>query len=169
MYLLKGALKGALKGLVLCSLLGLVGGCVPGADTMDLASGKTLDRNELRGKWVLINYWAEWCKPCVTEIPEFNRLTRQGDPDLRVLGANYDGVEGQALLKQIAHMQIAFDVFASDPAPRLGFERPRVLPTTYILDRQGRVARILLGPQTLEGINRALAELRRGNITLNEY
>ena len=47
----------------------------------------------LKGQWVVINYWARWCKPCVKEIPELNKLNQQ-HTDITVLGVNYDGATG---------------------------------------------------------------------------
>jgi len=48
----------------------------------------TFHSADYRGQWVVINYWAEWCKPCIKEIPELNGLDRR--EGYRVLGANFD-------------------------------------------------------------------------------
>ena len=60
--------------------------------------GRKVAAEQLEGQWLVINYWAEWCKPCRTEIPELNRLAvaleGQG---ARVLGVNFDALQGEAL------------------------------------------------------------------------
>lgn len=121
-----------------------------------MVSGKPLSRSDLQGRWVFINYWAEWCKPCVAEIPEINRFAKQEGVRVRVLGVNYDGTVGRELSAQVDKMGIAFDVLVEDPAQRFGFERPQVLPATYVLDEQGRVSQVLLGPQTVASLRAVL-------------
>ena len=117
--------------------------------------------SELRGRWVVINYWAEWCKPCIKEIPELNELAREYQ-DLAVVGVNFDGAVGEELADQISQLGIAFPVLAEDPAARLGIPRPAVLPTTLILDPQGRLAQTLVGPQTLESLADAVGQSSDG-------
>ena len=117
--------------------------------------------SELRGRWTVINYWAEWCKPCIKEIPELNELAREY-PDLAVVGVNFDGAAGEELADQISQLGIAFPVLAEDPAARLGIPRPAVLPTTLILDPQGKLAQTLVGPQTLESLAQAVGQSSDG-------
>lgn len=102
---------------------------------------------ELQGQWVVVNYWAQWCKPCIEEIPELNALDADHD-DIAVLGVNYDGATGEALASQIEALGVAFPTLPSDPAELLGQPRPSVLPTTFILDPQGTLTASLVGPQT---------------------
>ena len=101
-----------------------------------------------QGHWRIVNYWAVWCGPCREEIPELNRLHEE--TDLVVLAVNYDGKHGEELASQAATMNIGFRMLAQDPAPGLGVERPRVLPTTLLVDPAGRVTDTLVGPQTQE-------------------
>jgi thiol-disulfide isomerase/thioredoxin len=109
----------------------------------------TLQLGELRGSWVVVNYWAEWCKPCIREIPELNALDREY-PGVRVLGVNYDGASGEDLQRQLVALDVQFPTLPSDPAPQLGTTRPAVLPTTLILNPEGELVETLVGPQTLE-------------------
>jgi thiol-disulfide isomerase/thioredoxin len=106
---------------------------------------------DFHGQWVVVNYWAKWCKPCIKEIPELNALNRDY-PQVNVLGVNYDGASGEQLATQIQELKIGFPILASDPAVDLGLSRPVVLPTTLILNRAGEVTEILVGPQTLESL-----------------
>lgn len=103
--------------------------------------------DSLRGQWVVINYWAQWCKPCIEEIPELNALD-QAHADIAVLGVNFDGAEGEALAEQEQALGVGFPTLGDDPSERLGQPRPSVLPTTFILDPQGELVASLVGPQT---------------------
>jgi len=102
------------------------------------------------GQWRVVNYWAIWCTPCREEIPELNALDRE--TPLVVLAINYDGVTGEQLRTQAATLGIAFGQLETDPGPALGVPRPRVLPTTLLVDPQGHVTDTLVGPQTREGL-----------------
>jgi len=115
-----------------------------------------LQLDTLRGQWVVINYWAIWCKPCIQEIPELNHLDKlQG---VSVLGVNYDGVAGEELRQQVDKLGISFPVLTTDPATQLGIERPVVLPTTLILDPEGQLRETLVGPQTLQSLSAATGQ-----------
>jgi len=122
------------------------------ADT-DQSGDTTL--SEFRGQWLVINYWAQWCAPCIEEIPELNALAT-ARPDIQVLGVNFDGAEGEDLAQQERELGVAFRTLASDPAAELGIERPNVLPTTLLVNPEGSVATSMVGPQTLESLQRAL-------------
>lgn len=121
--------------------------CSPSQDSRD--DGLRLD--ELRGQWVVINYWATWCKPCIQEIPELNALARQY-PGVTVLGVNFDGSRGEELARQVGELGIEFATLEEDPAAALGTDRPSVLPTTLVLGPDGELRATLVGPQTLESL-----------------
>lgn len=126
--------------------------CGGGSGTAD-----PMNLDQLRGQWVVINYWAQWCKPCIKEIPELNKLNRQYR-QVTVLGVNYDGATGQELDLQLEKLGIAFTTLPGDPARQLGVPRPVVLPTTLILDPQGQLHATLVGPQTLESLAQATGQ-----------
>jgi thiol-disulfide isomerase/thioredoxin len=108
----------------------------------------------LQGQWVVINYWAQWCAPCIKEIPELNRLD-QDYTGVTVVGVNYDGTNGEELELQRQKLGVTFASLESDPAAQLGIPRPVVLPTTLILDPTGRLVATLIGPQTLASLVQA--------------
>ena len=116
-----------------------------------------INLEQLRGQWLVINYWAQWCKPCIKEIPELNNLNQQYR-QVTVLGVNYDGATGPELELQLEKLGIAFATLPGDPARQLGVPRPVVLPTTLILDPQGQLHATLVGPQTLESLAQATGQ-----------
>ena len=100
-------------------------------------------------QWNVINYWAIWCKPCREEIPELNQLNQI--ENVVVLGVNFDGKVGEALISDAVDLGIAFDII-DDPASNLNISRPSVLPTTLVLSPEGTLVATLVGPQTAESI-----------------
>lgn len=121
------------------------------------ASAPDAKLEDLRGQWVVINYWAQWCKPCIKEIPELNALDRRYDK-VTVLGVNYDGATGAELEQQRQQLGVEFGSL-QDPAAQLGVPRPVVLPTSLIIDPNGTVAATLVGPQTEQALAAATQQL----------
>jgi len=109
------------------------------------------------GRWVVINYWAEWCAPCREEIPELNRLDREYGDEVLVLGVNYDGLTGERLSALAEEMGIEFTLLEADPRQRWGEPQPSVLPSTLIVNPQGELDDVLVGPHDFESFSRALA------------
>ena len=116
---------------------------------------------EAQGKWLIINYWATWCGPCRSEIPELNQLDKRlSAHNAKILGVNFDGLQGEALAAAAKELGIEFSVLATDPAERLGIARSAVLPITHIVDPQGQVRMSLPGEQHAEGLLRELNKLQ---------
>ena len=104
-------------------------------------------------RWLVVNYWAEWCSPCRDEMPVLNELHhgRVGH-GLIVLGVNWDGFQGAKLTEMISNMDIKFPVLQADPYQRWGYDRPLQLPMTVLITPERAVAHILMGPQTQDTI-----------------
>ncbi|MEX6500946.1 TlpA family protein disulfide reductase [Pseudomonas zhanjiangensis] len=123
-------------------------------------SGRKVPAGRLEGQWLVINYWAEWCAPCRTEIPELNALDRQLGDWASVVGVNFDGLQGAQLSGAVQALGIEFTVLAQDPSARFGLPRPQVLPATFIVDDRGRLRERLVGEQTAAGLSERLAALQ---------
>ena len=146
--------SGALTLALLC-LLGLAA-CSPG-DQVRLADGSGVQFDHWEGRWLVINYWAEWCAPCWKEIPELNLLhAERSQTGAVVLGVNYDGISGEALATLVEEMEIEFPVLVEDPRGRWAVEQPSVLPSTLIINPDGELAQILVGPQHYEDLIAAI-------------
>ncbi|MHB0764415.1 TlpA family protein disulfide reductase [Stutzerimonas sp. NM35] len=150
-------IKRSLMGLSLLACLALAG-CSEdwGLDQ----HGAQVTAQQLDGQWLVINYWAEWCGPCRTEIPELNALD-DAHGDITVLGVNFDGLQGEELAAAATDLGIDFRVLSLDPAERLDLPRSAVLPVTYLVDSAGKVRQRLVGEQTAEGLQAQLQELRQ--------
>ena len=116
-----------------------------------------LEIRDFRNEWLVVNYWASWCKPCIKEIPELNKL-HQSRKDITVVGVNYDGMSGEELTIESSKLGINFPNLSSDPSSALETSRPIVLPTTMIVDKKLKLRDKLIGPQTLESISFSIME-----------
>ncbi len=148
----------------LLAMVALLLGCSPEksqqADTdYALLSGETLSFAELKGKIVLINYWAEWCSPCREEIPELNALQKDFADQVVVLGVNFDGITGESLQQQATNMGIAFPLLLDDPRSEFGVGPSGVLPETLVINRRGEFQQLLMGPQSLADLQHIVASM----------
>lgn len=112
----------------------------------------------------MINYWAEWCGPCRTEIPELNALADQlKNKNIGVFGVNFDNVQGEELKSASEKLGIKFTVLAQDPSELFELPRSEALPVTYIIDNKGKVREQLMGEQTAAGVVARLEALQAAN------
>lgn len=111
--------------------------------TLNDVNGKPRSLSEFRGKWVIVNYWATWCPPCLDEIPDLVEFhDRHKDKDAVVLGINYEDVDSEYLHEFIDTHFMTYPVLRMDPEPVTPLGPVFGLPTTYIISPQGeRVAR----------------------------
>ena len=140
-------------GWLVCMLV-LAPACSRG--DLPLADGEFASFSDWEGRHVVINYWAEWCAPCRKEMPELNALHRAGGDEVVVLGVNYDGVTGAALERLIDEFAIEFPLLLEDPGARFGQSVPSVVPTTLIIGPDGQLKSVLVGPQSLDDLARAV-------------
>ena len=115
---------------------------------IDTFDGKKYDLAEHRGHWVIVNFWATWCNPCLKEMPDLDAFDQSLD-DVDIIGLSYEEIEHAdmaAFLKQhVVHYPIAvLDVYN----PPADFDTPRGLPMTYVIAPDGKVAKKFLGPVT---------------------
>jgi thiol-disulfide isomerase/thioredoxin len=108
--------------------------------------GKPYDLAEHRGHWVVVNYWATWCTPCLAEIPDLAAFD-QAREDVEVIGLAFEDIEKadmQAFLKEhpIPYPIAVLDVYN----PPADFDTPPGLPMTYLIAPNGKVAKQFLGP-----------------------
>lgn len=116
--------------------------------SMPLLDGGTLSLSDLRGQWVVMNYWATWCRPCREEIPELSELHEQRE-DVTVLGLAYEEAEPEDFAAFLEEFHATYPIALVDVyAPPEPFGAPRVLPTTIILDPSGRAVKGFAGPVT---------------------
>ena len=113
-------------------------------------NGSSGNIENLKGKWVVVNYWADWCPPCIKEMPELSAFYNDNKERVTVFAYNFDRLEGEELQQMLIRFKVEVPSILSDPGELFGGEAPPSLPTTYIIDPQGNMKVMLVGPQTKE-------------------
>jgi cytochrome c biogenesis protein CcmG/thiol:disulfide interchange protein DsbE len=150
-----------LTGLVLAFILGLVvlfvtpeyrqgEASLAGSEARDFnftLNGRPTTLSGLRGKVVVVNFWATWCPPCVEETPSLNHLQERLAPrGGMVLGVSVDE-DPAAYEKFLQDYHITFPTYR-DPSRQISSSYGTfIYPDTYIIDRHGRIARKIIGAQ----------------------
>jgi peroxiredoxin len=108
-----------------------------GAQTVDLA--------KLRGRVVVLNFWASWCAPCVQEMPSLVTLQREL-PQVQVLGVSTDE-DAAAYQSFLQHHELNFMTVRDAAQKSNALYGTFRYPETYVIDKEGRVRRKFIGPQ----------------------
>jgi thiol-disulfide isomerase/thioredoxin len=119
---------------------------------LNVFEGKGVFLGDLKGKWIVFNYWADWCPPCIKEIPELNSLQSNFSDHLKVFLINFDMLEGKELKQQLEKFNVQVDSLLTDPSIIYDWVIPENLPVTFIINRKGELEFTLVGPQTEEEI-----------------
>lgn len=123
--------------------------------------GKKVSWGELQGEWVVVNYFAEWCAPCLKEIPELNAFAEYttNRKDVSFYALSYDLLSEQELRGLQEKYEMTFPLVKTQ-VPVMPNARPKSLPATFIISPEGKVVKQLLGEQTNEKLQKVLSALQ---------
>ena len=126
---------------------------------IEVFNGSNTNLTKLEGSWVVINYWADWCAPCIKEIPELVDFANN-NKDIKVFAFNYDQLEIEDLKPIIKKFGVEVPSLITHPRDIWGIETPPILPATYFINEKGLIAASIFKPQTAESLQLVLNELR---------
>jgi thiol-disulfide isomerase/thioredoxin len=143
---------------VIVALLLTAVACSRPAPTVRDTEGNAVTRVSTQGKWVIVNYWATWCDSCIQEIPELDQFNATRPANVLLYGVNFDQLALPALKTAMAVAKITFPVLTADPSMLWQLSDVTVLPTTFIINPQGKIVRKILGVSTQASLAAALKE-----------
>jgi peroxiredoxin len=105
------------------------------------ADGRTVRLSDYRGKVVLLDFWATWCGPCKIEIPWFMEFERKyRDRGFAVLGVSMDEEGWDAVKPFVADLAVNYRILLGDDKVAENYDGVEALPTTFLIDRGGKIA-----------------------------
>lgn len=108
--------------------------------------GSTFTLADHKGKWVILNFWATWCSPCIEELPALSRFVSAHD-NVRAIGLAYEDTDVAEIKQFLAKHPVSFPIAQVDTFdPPKSIETPRGLPTTYVIAPDGSIAKKFMGP-----------------------
>jgi thiol-disulfide isomerase/thioredoxin len=143
---------------ILLSLILLVTATANQADVLlKDTQGNNISFFSLKGKWVLINYWASWCETCIEEIPELNRFYHKHEQDkVALFAVNYDALPLYKQNNLIKKLNIQYPSLLKDPAFPLGLGDIPGVPVTFVFNPQGKLVHTLYGGQDSKTLEKAI-------------
>lgn len=112
--------------------------------------GTQYDLAAKRGRWVVVNFWATWCGPCLKEMPDLDALDAERE-DVEVIGLAYEEIEPADMRAFLDERPVKYPIAIVDTYdPPADFPTPRGLPMTHLISPDGRIAKQFMGPVTKE-------------------
>ena len=119
--------------------------------------GKIFDLAEQRGHWVVVNYWATWCGPCLEEMPDLSALAALREY-IKVVGVANDDIAPAELQAFLQKHPVVYPIAQVDPAaPPADFGLAPTLPISWLIDPQGKVVKRFMRPVKAADIEAAIA------------
>ena len=101
-------------------------------------TGKKQSLAQYKGKWVIVNYWATWCPPCLEEVPDLVALyDSRKDKDVMILGVVFDYKNTSEVAEYVDDMLMSYPIVLGDDAVIKQIGRAEVMPTTYVYNPRG--------------------------------
>ena len=122
--------------------------------------GSDTNLSKLNGNWIVINYWADWCAPCIKEIPELNEFAKENE-DLFVYTFNFDHLEIEDLAPLAKKFKISVPSLVTHPREIWGIQTPPAVPATFFINPNGELVLSLFRPQTKDKLNEIIINLKK--------
>lgn len=119
--------------------ISLINQAAPAWTLKDL-DGKPVSFSQFKGKVVVIDFWATWCGPCLTEIPGYIELqNKYGKDGLVVIGISIDSIKAKDVAKFAKKKSMNYTIVMADDEIMATFGNFTMIPTTFLINREGRI------------------------------
>jgi thiol-disulfide isomerase/thioredoxin len=126
-------------------------------------NGQVVDSAQFKGKVVVIDFWATWCGPCRMEIPGYAELQRKyGKDGLVIIGVSLDEGGPEVVKPFMAKFQINYPIVMGDDTVQAAFGGMEAIPTTFLIDREGRVRDRKQGAEPTETYEQKVLAVLKG-------
>lgn len=120
------------------------------------ANEKPIYLSDYKGKWIVVNYWAVWCEPCLIELPELNELYKSNKDDVMVLAVSFDLLSDRDILGFADSLHLEFPMLRNFDLAKYEINQIPTLPVTFLFSPEGELVKTLHGPQTEDDLLREM-------------
>jgi thiol-disulfide isomerase/thioredoxin len=131
------------------------------AFTLTDSRGKVHRLTDYKGRWVLVNFWATWCPPCLEEIPDLIALQKNKKNKLTVIGVAMDYRDPKQVLDFAEQQMINYPIVLGDSTSVAEVGPVTGLPTTYLFDPDGKVVAYNVGALSRAAVESYIAKKRK--------
>ena len=126
---------------------------------IEVFNGKDTSFEKLKGQWIIVNYWADWCAPCIKELPDLFEFAEENN-DVLVYVFNFDELDAEDLASVAKRFNLKLPSLISHPREIWGIETPPAVPATFFINPEGVVVKSLFRPQTKDSLNSILVSIK---------
>ncbi len=128
--------------------------------TLESINGDTIKLSDYRGKVVILDFWATWCRPCVMEIPHYKELYEAyKDSGLAIIGIALD--KPQKVVSFVDRFEVNYPIAVGDRSLAAEYGGIRAIPTTFVLDQDGKIYKKYVGYRTKEVFLQDFMDLKK--------
>ncbi|RUM80563.1 MAG: TlpA family protein disulfide reductase [Candidatus Thioglobus sp.] len=131
---------------------------VPNFSLVDIEGNMHTDEST-KGKYLVINFWATWCPPCLKEIPAFVEFYEQNSDRVEILGLDYEQADKKTILEFTDTFMVNYPIILFDDkngSQFTNFGDVVGMPTTYIYDPEGRLVDFRMGEIDIETLEKSI-------------
>lgn len=139
---------------LLFSFVGFAEDSKPHLTTLE---GKALYGEDLKGRWLIIHYWASWCDICMSEMPEIEKFYQQlSSKNAQMFMVNFDHLSAAKQKQLLADTGVHVPSLKGNPAKLFGIRSVSALPMTMMVGPDGKVKKVLYGPQSPKSLQKIM-------------
>lgn len=126
--------------------------------------GTKVKLSDLKGKKVIVNFWATWCGPCQREMPDMQEFYNKYQKDVEILAVNYtasEGTDGKEKVRKFGEEKgVTFPILLDTDIKVTTTYKVITIPTSYFVDTNGVIQDKFIGPMTVQEMEKRVANLK---------